>query len=158
MPDPYYLTPELKKYYLLDFEQVLLINDPFWGIPETFLRTVLKQINTSENTQTLYSKIKHENDFEDEESYLVIAYAKTIESKLIEKLSMLTSSFSNQAISIDHLPPSDNLNIGPTDYQIGAIHNKDYFKIHHFRITFLSKKYENHLSFWSTIMDLLVNF
>ena len=158
MPGPFYLTPELKKYYLLDFEQVLLIMDPFWGIPEGFLRGILKSINTSENIQSLYSKLKHQTDSEDEESYLVIAYSKNIEAELQQKLKKLQSSFVNQTLSIDILTPSDNLNIGPADYQIGAIHKKDYFKIHHIRITFISDIYDDHLIFWTSIKDLLVKF
>ena len=157
MLDQNYLTPNLKKYYLLDFEQVVLIKDAFWGIPEVFLKEVLTVINASENIQSLYSKLKYENDPEDEESYLVIAYSKKIEVQLQEKLTTYAATFPNHTISIEHLSPSQNLNIGPTDYQIGAIHNKNYFNIHHFRITFLSDTYTNHLEFWITMKDLLVN-
>lgn len=153
-----YLNKTLKQYYLLDFEQVLLIKDPFWGIPETFLRGVLSEINTSENIQTLYSKIKHEDDAEDDESYLVIAFTKDIETRLTESLKTFASSFSRNSISIDKMPPSENLNVGPANYQIGAINNKNYFNLHHFRITFISENTDLHEVFWVQLKELLVNF
>lgn len=158
MTDVTYLTSDLKKYYLLDFEQVLLINDPFWGIPESFLRMVLTDINTSENIQSLYSKIKKQHDYEDDESYLVIAYSRSIEAELHKILSQLPSSFPQHTLSIDLMPPSENLNVGPTHHKIGSINNKNYFNLYHFRITFIAEKYKEHQSFWQTIKDLLVNF
>lgn len=157
MTDRHYLTPSLKKYYLLDFEQVLLIDDPFWGIPETFLKSVLTGINSSENFQTLYSKIKHKNDAEDDESYLVFTYAKKVEHEIHINLQKFSSLFQNQVLTIEPMPPSDNLNVGPSNFQIGAIHNKNYFNIYHYRITFVSKIYNEHLLFWETIRDYLIN-
>lgn len=153
-----YLNKTLKQYYLLDFEQVLLIKDPFWGIPEDVLRRVLSEINTSENIQTLYSKIKHENDEEDDESYLVIAFTKEVEVELTESLKTFASSFPGNTISMDKMPPSENLNVGPAEYQIGAINNKNYFNLHHFRITFISKNIAPHEGFWTQLKELLVNF
>ena len=158
MTDPFYLTSELKKYYLLDFEQVLLLHDPFWGIPEPFLRLVLSEINTSEDIQTLYSKLKKEDIEEDEESYLVIAYSKRCEQVLHKKLNQLASSLSKNQLIVEQLPPSENLNLGPENYDIGAINNPNYFKLHHVRITFLAENYETHCLFWQRIKQLLVNF
>ena len=158
MTDQSYLTKDLKRYYLLDFEQVLLLKDPFWGIPEPFLRTVLTEINNSENIQSLYSKIKKEDAIEDEESYLVIAYSDHIENELKERLNQLLLLFPNETVNIDLMPPSENLNKGPINYEIGVINNVNYFKLFHFRITFVAEKYREHLLFWQTIKNLLIKF
>lgn len=158
MADSNYLSPELKNYYLLDFEQVLVIDDSFWGIQNDFLKSCLQKINTSNSIQTLYSRIKKIDISDDEESYLVLGFTKDIKENLQRNLEKFVGTFKNcNAITLDLMPPSKNLNTGPEELKSGAIHNKEYFNIHHFRITCLSNKYEVHEQFWTQITLLLVN-
>lgn len=148
-----YLTPELKQYYLTDFENICnLSNEEFWDI-DNGLDGLLKEMNSIKDIQTLYSKRASIGaDFYIElVSYIELAFSMEIEMQLryiLDSFKLIMSDL-NIEVEITCYLPRDNPNFNPSSIRnIGCIRNPDYFRLNHFRIEHNSLDINNHDIFW----------
>jgi|CXWL01.1.fsa_nt_gi hypothetical protein len=154
MKEIQYLTKELKKYYMSDFENLLSFKgSDFWDIDDG-LENILRQINSNNDVQTLYSKrYKPNPDYltTQTDSYLEIAFTKEFESELISRLTNLKASFTckNASLSISEGNTGENVNATTeSKLLLGCKTNPDYFRIKHVKIELDSARLECHDIFW----------
>ncbi len=149
-----YLTPELKSYYINDFNSVITLSTDFWGI-DNGLKDVLININKSSAIQTLYSKKHdfHKTSFE-YESYLIIAYKKEVELELfrfvIPEFLILFNTNEYQKFSYSFELPVLNSNYrnGESHFNIGCINNEKYFFVNNIKFELISDNEIIHNTFW----------
>jgi len=145
-----YLNPELKKWYLEDFERLLNLDDDYWNIDSIFLQDILVKINENNNIQTLYSKLD-----EQDESYLFFTYSSDVELKLFRFIIPQLLSV-NPGLSYEYLPPRINLNTGLNNgVELACVTDINYFNVHQIRLGLVSKIPIDHKKFWNLIKNLL---
>ena len=157
MEEYQYLTTDLKNYYMSDFLNLLsLKGSDFWDIDEG-LEILLKQINSSIDFQTLYSKkfkINPGSLPSEGESYLELAFTKKMHTQLLKILNQVKNSTNckNSQITIIEFNSCDNANFRPeSQFEIGCIKNPDYFRIKHFKIKIESLDIKCHDLFWQNM-------
>lgn len=160
MEEDQYLTNDLKNYYMSDFQNLLSFKgSDFWDIDEG-LETLLKQINTNANFQTLYSKkFKIDPDLFpiEGESYLEIAFTKKTHPQLLQILNQVKNSNNckDSQITITECDPCENANYVPeSKFEIGCIKNPDYFRIKHLKIKIESIDITCHDLFWQNMKSI----
>ena len=145
-----YLNPELKAYYLEDFDRLLNLDDAYWTIDSELLQVVLSKINQNKNIQSLYSK--HDDK---DESYLFFTYSNGVELKLFrfiipQMLSVIPG------LTYEYLPPRINLNTGLNNgVDLACVTDENYFNVHQIRLGLVSADPILHKSFWNLVQNLL---
>ena len=145
-----YLNPELKAYYLEDFDRLLNLDDAYWTIDSELLQVVLSKINQNKNIQSLYSK--HDDK---DESYLFFTFSNSVELKLFrfiipQMLSVIPG------LTYEYLPPRINLNTGLNNGVILAcVTDENYFNVHQIRLGLVSADPILHKDFWNLVQNLL---
>ena len=158
----YYLTPDKKKYYSTDFvENVLTETNESWKINDS-IRTYLIDLNNCHRLQPIFSKFPDLGTLIDD-SYLEIAYTNQIESKLKqETIPHLKLSWNKTAenFSFSFSGPKTNTLIRPekSKMKMECLNNPDYFKINHFRFTFINSNIDKHIEFWEELIKQLKRF
>lgn len=158
-----YLTPELKDYYMRDFENnILTIRHELWKLDDGLIN-ILIEINKNKNIQTLYSKW-WSNSFTSmtSESYLTFCYTKQIELNLfrfvIPELLIRQNNINKSMVSYCFYYPKPNANYHenePTEIDLLCITDPNYFNINTIQITLSSGYRDAHEKFWMDLNEKL---
>jgi hypothetical protein len=149
-----YLTPELKKYYMQDFnDNVLTCTDDFWKLDDN-LRDLLIKINKSQNVQTLYSRRMNSTQDPNKVSMLYVLYSvktpiKTF--KAFKKEIQKVPSFRGGYVHKLNVEMDMSINMG-------CMNDKKYFNKGALMLTMMSEDLKEHELFWSIIEKHLPNF
>ncbi|MDH4472272.1 MAG: hypothetical protein QE487_06670 [Fluviicola sp.] len=157
-----YLTPELKAYYMNDFnEKVVPFSEESWKLDDGVLE-YLQTINRNPLIQTLYSKKYNINKSvnNDSESYLMFTYARELEDKLFKVfLSQTTSAFSYGDDSkcyftftypeIEEEEEDDEEDDNRVN--IGCVRDGNYFNINRIWVHFVDYGPNSHVRFWEFV-------
>jgi len=159
-----YLTPELKEYYMKDFnENVLTCQHESWRL-DAAVADLLIQINDNSHIQSLYSKCCGRPVFTSDgnESYLEFAYSKEFEAKIIEDFQGILAKYVSQKYqkcTLELSAPKENSNWRFNDVEspikMACLTDKNYFMINHFEITFQGSTPDKHLQFWDDLVQTL---
>src|SRR5690554_673097 len=131
-----FLTPQLKDYYMKDFNNLLKMKEEFWELDNEFLKEKLIKINSNPNIQTLYSKYGIQGP-DDLESYIEIAFTQNIELEIFRSIlpnliytySSISMDLSNCYYRYSTPRVNRNYSIGDDKRGIGCLDDKDYFRI-----------------------------
>jgi hypothetical protein len=149
-----YLTPELKAYYMQDFnENVLNCQDDFWKLDDN-LRDLFIKINKNKNVQTLYSRRMNTTTDPNDVSMLYILYSaktplkrlKAFQKEIFKSVPSFRGGYRNVNADLD-------MNI-----KMGCMNDKDYFKNGALMLTMKSQDLNEHKLFWDIIEKHLPNF
>lgn len=149
-----HLTPELKAYYMQDFnDNVLTCTDDFWKLDDN-LRELLININKSQNVQTLYSRRMNSTQDPNKVSMLYVMYSvktpiKTFKAfkKEIQKVPSFRGGYVNKLhVDMD------------MSVKMGCMNNKNYFKHGVLMLTMKSEDLKEHELFWNIIEKHLPHF
>lgn len=152
-----YLTPELKTYYMKDFnENVLTCTDPYWKLDEG-LKEILIAINKFPNIQTLYSKKCNELIGENPISYLILAVHKRQAFKLITVFDKIKTQETNLIITQPNNMYAPDIKQIPNAKHLACLADKDFFNITQFRFDLIVPDLEEHENFWKELTKYLVN-
>ncbi len=154
-----YLNPELKAYYMADFDYLLnSVEDDFWKI-DSGLTELLVRINQNEGLQTLYSKKIQDvkTDFLNPISYLRLAFVPDLEKPVQQICIELIQALDGREAQVN-VSPEDGLEnrIYKADSPMGCKNNPDYFKVKHFYIELRSEQEELHHRFWQMLEEKLL--
>jgi hypothetical protein len=149
-----YLTPELKAYYMQDFnDNVLTCTDDFWKLDDN-LRELLIKINKSQNVQTLYSRRMNSTEDPNKVSMLYIIYSVKTPIKVFKafkKEIRKVPSFRGGYVF--------KLNVDmDMSVKMGCMNDKNYFKHGVLMLTMKSEDLKEHELFWNIIEKHLPNF
>jgi hypothetical protein len=160
-----YLSENLKKKYMTDFNNnVLKYEKEFWKIDNGLLK-ILIQINKNPYIQTLYSKkydTKNLDSFPT--SYLQICYESEIVLKIFKNKIlpnfMAKYNVEDSKFICTFLPPEDNPCYEDNQERFGlaCIDDKDYYRIHSIRMNLESYYGNIHNSFWEDLYNKLGAF
>ncbi len=154
-----YLTPELKAYYMDDFNNNDLKEiDPFWKLDDG-IKDYLISINNNPNIQTLFSKKKQfykpssEND-----CYIEFCYSQKIEQHIFKTLIPELNKTYNydgdeRLYYIFEFPKENIVYSEKTASRLGCKNNKDFFRVNHIKLTFESWNTKRHDEFWEEIKN-----
>ncbi|ARV15023.1 hypothetical protein [Polaribacter sp. SA4-12] len=156
-----YLTKKRKEWYLVDFNNLLNIENPTWKIDSEELKKILIKINSNEYIQTLYSKQKlSKSELHDTTSYIEFTYNSRIELKLFrEILCYFIEEYNYDRNGIQSICyfefnlPKENPNYKKNSPQIGlkCTDDNDYFKINHIKLHINSMFQKVHIDFWNDL-------
>ncbi|TNE78775.1 MAG: hypothetical protein EP332_13450 [Bacteroidetes bacterium] len=153
-----YLSPELKAYYMADFDYLLKEErDLYWQL-DAGIQEVLVAINENPGLQSLYSKLfqADKDGFIEPISYLRLAFIPELEKKVqnvyIELIQALDGREAQVTISLE-----DGMEnrIFKADSPMGCKNNPEYFRIKHFYIELRSDQEEWHRQFWDLLDEKL---
>ncbi|MGE5406925.1 MAG: hypothetical protein ACM3NR_04350 [Methanosarcina sp.] len=158
-----YLTKNLKKRYMYDFENHVLEYKKanVWKL-DAGLEHLLASINKNPHIQTLYSR---KDAFEKaeylHESYLEFCYSASVEPGLFrEIIPSFNFNFIREFRSVFYYQfdyPRDNLNyiagVEPTG--MGCVDDDTYFKVNTIRFTLESPIRRIHEQFWHAVEEKL---
>jgi ribosomal protein L33 len=159
-----YLTEELKKWYMDDFQNLLKIDKEFWEIDNADLKSILIKINQNESIQTIYSKYKNNSNFIDKLSYLKFCYTENIELKLFREIIpfFITKyngefEYSPSVCDYDFFLPKTNANFNENSsiHGMNCIDSNDYFKVNHISLNLETEKIDLHKEFWDDLTTKL---
>lgn len=153
-----YLTPELKSYYMKDFEEKVIPNtDSSWKLDEGILE-YLKKINENPMIQTLYSKKfgPSSSMLSSSKSYLYFTYAEEVEDVLFKDLiPVILSRYSSKDEESVCYYGFDYPELRMDDHDVvidlGCTKDGKYFNVNNIQINFINDYPEKHNEFWEYI-------
>ncbi len=151
------LTPELKQYYMQDFnDNVLTCTDNFWKIDDR-LKDLLIKINKNKNVQTLYSRRRNDANDTNVGSFLWIHIAPSVSddkvNKFIRECKANIAMFAINYCEYKHLVQNLDMSV-----KMNCINDKQYYKNGAIIIEMISPEQVDHDKFWSIIEKHLPNF
>lgn len=154
-----YLDPELKAYYMADFNYLLQEEkDLYWQL-DAGIKACLIAINQNPGLQTLYSKLfqADKDGFIDPISYLRLAFVPDLEKPVQQICIELIHALDGRDAQVN-VSPEDGLEnrIYKADSPMGCKNNPDYFRVKHFYIELRSEQEELHRRFWQMLEEKLL--
>jgi hypothetical protein len=152
-----YLTPELKKYYMDDFNNnVIKCTHEYWGLDDGLLKICI-DINKNPNVQTVYSKKYQAKINEQPISYLWILFSKQTDTDKINKfIRECKSKFKYFLFEYEQKPnPIVNTKTGVKNL---CLNDPNYLEHGFINILIHSEKLKDHKAFWSIINKHLKNW
>ncbi len=153
-----FLTAELKKKYMEDFNMNVLpcIND-YWAI-DSGLKEILININKNQNVQTLFSKRGVLRG--DEQSYIYFAITKEVNQKLIQRFASLNKKKYDELFFLINPPTIFESEFEEAGYDeqtnsLSCLSNKEHFNISVFTLTIFDYDLKKHIGFLNDVNNLL---
>lgn len=151
-----YLTPELKSYYMSDFNSnVLNQTNEFWGL-DNGVKDHLIKINSNPHMQTLYSRKRQFKEWiEMFGSYIEFTYTKDVELKIFrEIIPFFLANYNTKdksKFSYLYIPPRPNPNKDESSLSLGCLNDKNYFNVNHLKFEMDSNDRQTHNKFWKDL-------
>ena len=153
-----YLTPELKEYYMKDFNNnVLKCEDEFWDLDEG-LEDILIKINKSDKIQTLYSRRftgdLGKNGDNDVSTLWILLSEEGDNGRFAEFIDECGSNI--RLFEFMYCPPEYLVQNMDKTINIGCMQDGDYFNSGAIMIRMCGDM-EDHNLFWSLVEKYLPN-
>ena len=149
------LTPELKAYYMADFEQnVLPCRDEFWKLDDG-LADLLIRINKSNNIQTLYSRRRIYANDKNCVSSLWILVSKDVKNSTIKKF---VKECNEKLVNFQCIPVEDIVQNLKPEISMNCMTDSNYFNNGAVMISVKSPIQHNHELFWKLLEKHLTKF
>lgn len=160
-----YLTPELKEYYMNDFNNnVLPCTDEYWGLDKG-TRDILININKSNNIQTIYSRKLC--NYEPDTIYDVVRECSficfLITEKIVNDINNIVNLFETKYEFFDFNINAPRKFISgydgmPVDVaKMASMYDYKYFNTDVFQFIIESSELKDHEEFWKDISKYLTN-
>lgn len=149
------LTPELKAYYMADFEQnVLPCKDEFWKL-DNGLADLLIRINNSNNIQTLYSRRRTYANDKNYVSSLWILVSENVKNSTIRKF---VDECNQKLADFQCVPVEDIVQNLKPEIPMNCMTDSNYFNNGAVMISVKSPVQHNHEVFWKLLEKHLTKF
>lgn len=149
------LTPELKAYYMADFEQnVLNCDDDFWQL-DYGLKDLLININRSPNIQTLYSRKRNDKNDTNIYSFLWILISEDVSDA---KVNNFIRDAKSKLYDFSCQPVKRITQNKEKHIKMNCINDSKYFKNGAIMIQVVTPEQNEHHVFWKLIKKHLTKF
>ncbi len=155
-----YLNKIRKKSYMKDFNNLLELELDFWELDSPELKEILRNINTNDFIQTLYSQSMPQGNPGKKTSYLTFAYNASVELEVFRNIiphfiqNYNYNSGSKYAVCWYNfsLPKeNENYNKGSKKLGLASTDNKNYFMINHIHLNLECENFQIHTEFWNDL-------
>lgn len=149
------LTPELKAYYMADFEQnVLNCEDDFWQL-DNGLKDLLININSSPNIQTLYSRKRNDKNDTNIYSFLWVLISKNVSDA---KVNNFIRDAKSKLYDFNCQPVKRLTQNKEKHIKMNCINDSNYFKNGAIIMQVVTPEQNEHDAFWKIIKKHLTKF